>query len=83
MKTKSNIVQLMKNAIFFGMGMAIDLSGNAAFIGPPLPPQIEMIGHDFRKVGGYLQSAMQAEAPRIEREIAIRQAQQLDLSLKG
>jgi hypothetical protein len=81
MKTRSNIAQLMKNAILFGMGMAIDLSGNAAFIGPPLPPQVEMIGHDFKKVGDYLQSAIQVEAPRIEKEIAVRKAQQLQFNV--
>jgi len=73
----------MKNAILFGMGLAVDLSGDAAFIGPPLPPQIEMIGHDFKQVGGYLQTAIKSEGPRIEREIAIRKEQQLNFKLKG
>jgi len=49
----------------------------------PAQPSIEMIGHDFRKVGDLLESAMQVESPKIESEIARQKAQQLDLPLTG
>jgi hypothetical protein len=75
------MAKLIKNTMLLGMGMAVDLSGNAAFIGPPLPPQIEMIGCDFKKVGEYLHSAIQIESPLIQREVALRKEQQLQLKV--
>jgi hypothetical protein len=71
----------MKRAITIGMGLAIDLSGNAVFFGPPLPPDLQLIGQDFRQVGDYLQTAIQTEGPKIEAEIAQQNARQLRLQL--
>jgi hypothetical protein len=82
MTSKVKLAKLMKNAILFGMGMAMDLSGNAVFAPQTVPPAADMMGRDFKKVGDYLKFAMQAESPTIEKELAARNEQQLKLQLK-
>ena len=69
---------MFKEALLFGIGMAVDISGMSYIHSQPASrPEPECIASDWREVGKLIQFSIQSERPKIEAEAA----KQLDLQL--
>ena len=76
-------IQALGTAFLQGFAMSVDLAGSRLWQQMPAQSEFDAIGADFRRVGDDLRFAVTSEEPRLQVEVAERQARQLKLALTG